>query len=189
MLGVSSMNHTHRKAIPLDLAAIRDRLGTARGPQYWRSLEELAKTDAFREFLQREFPEQTTECGCRDRDGQSTMNRLYPVESTPSITGAMADHHLTLRAQAVADFAYAVARKLGALDLGDRGGPTLHPQWLQAVVSNLQRQRGASLVLAGEQQPPLVHALAHAMNHACGVLSLAHSRDLLLRNVERCTGL
>jgi molybdopterin-containing oxidoreductase family iron-sulfur binding subunit len=55
MLGVSLMNHTHRKTMPLDLAAIRDRLGTARGLQYWRSLEELAETDAFREFLQREF--------------------------------------------------------------------------------------------------------------------------------------
>ena len=61
MLGVSPMNHTHRKTIPLDLAAIRDRLGPARGPQYWRSLEELAETDAFREFLQREFPEQAAE--------------------------------------------------------------------------------------------------------------------------------
>jgi MoCo/4Fe-4S cofactor protein with predicted Tat translocation signal len=61
MLGVSPMNHTHQKTIPLDLAAIRDRLGQAQGPQYWRSLEELAETDAFREFLQREFPEQAAE--------------------------------------------------------------------------------------------------------------------------------
>jgi len=61
MLGVSPMNHTHQKTNPLDLAAIRDRWGTARGQQYWRSLEELAETDAFREFLQREFPEQATE--------------------------------------------------------------------------------------------------------------------------------
>ena len=36
-------------------------LGTARGQRYWRSFEELAETDAFREFLQREFPEQGTE--------------------------------------------------------------------------------------------------------------------------------
>jgi hypothetical protein len=45
----------------LDLAAIQDRWGTARGQRYWRSFEELAETDAFREFLQREFPEQATE--------------------------------------------------------------------------------------------------------------------------------
>jgi hypothetical protein len=34
------MNNTHRKAMVLDLAAIRARLETARG-QHWRSLEEL----------------------------------------------------------------------------------------------------------------------------------------------------
>jgi molybdopterin-containing oxidoreductase family iron-sulfur binding subunit len=61
MLGVSSMNYTHQKTVPLDLAAILDRWSTARGQQYWRSLEELAETDAFREFLHREFPEQATE--------------------------------------------------------------------------------------------------------------------------------
>jgi Fe-S-cluster-containing dehydrogenase component len=80
----------------------------------------------------------------------------------------MADHRLTLRAHEVADFAYAVARELRAIELGDRSASTLHPQWLQAVVSDLQKQRGASLVIAGEQQPPHVHALAHAMNHALG---------------------
>jgi MoCo/4Fe-4S cofactor protein with predicted Tat translocation signal len=61
MLGVSPMNHSHRKTIPLDLAAIRDRLDTTRGPHYWRSLEELAATDEFREFLHREFPEQAAD--------------------------------------------------------------------------------------------------------------------------------
>ena len=28
--------------------------------------------------------------------------------------------------------------------------------------------RAQAIVIAGEQQPPLVHALAHAMNHALG---------------------
>ncbi len=40
----------------LDLAAIRARLESGDGPEYWRSLEELAETPAFRERLQREFP-------------------------------------------------------------------------------------------------------------------------------------
>ena len=29
---------------------------------------------------------------------QARMNRLYAVESTPTVTGAMADHRLSLRA-------------------------------------------------------------------------------------------
>ncbi len=61
MLGVSPMNNRHRKTIPLDLAAIRARLQTAQGQQYWRSLEELAESEEFQEFLHREFPQQASE--------------------------------------------------------------------------------------------------------------------------------
>jgi len=41
-----------------DLAEIRARLQGARGQEYWRSLEELADTEEFREFLHSEFPRQ-----------------------------------------------------------------------------------------------------------------------------------
>jgi MoCo/4Fe-4S cofactor protein with predicted Tat translocation signal len=45
----------------LDLSAIRARLASQSGPTYWRSLEELAETEAFTEFLHREFPAQASE--------------------------------------------------------------------------------------------------------------------------------
>jgi MoCo/4Fe-4S cofactor protein with predicted Tat translocation signal len=41
-----------------DLEAIRKRLANARGPKYWRSLEELADTEEFQRYLEREFPHQ-----------------------------------------------------------------------------------------------------------------------------------
>src|ERR671917_646961 len=47
-----------RKTSGLDLAAIRARLAAAQGQQYWRSLEEVAATEEFQEFLHREFPSQ-----------------------------------------------------------------------------------------------------------------------------------
>ncbi|HEX9370845.1 MAG TPA: TAT-variant-translocated molybdopterin oxidoreductase, partial [Roseiflexaceae bacterium] len=50
------------------------------------------------------------------RDGQKAMNRLYVVESTPTITGAMADHRLPLKAGAVEAFARALAQALGVGD-------------------------------------------------------------------------
>ena len=37
-----------------------------------------------------------------------------------------------------------------------------------ALIRDLQKHRGRSLVLAGDPQPPVVHALAHAMNQALG---------------------
>ena len=39
----------------LDLAAVQARLATTQGRDYWRSLEELAETDSFQEFLHREI--------------------------------------------------------------------------------------------------------------------------------------
>jgi MoCo/4Fe-4S cofactor protein with predicted Tat translocation signal len=45
----------------MDLPAIRSRLADANGRLYWRSLGELADTPEFREYLQREFPEQASE--------------------------------------------------------------------------------------------------------------------------------
>src|SRR5260370_24151996 len=46
---------------PLDLAALRARLQTQRGQQYWRTLEELAGDPHFEELLHREFPRQASE--------------------------------------------------------------------------------------------------------------------------------
>jgi len=42
----------------LDLAAVRAQLAGTTGPRYWRSLEELAGTDAFQDYLRHEFPAQ-----------------------------------------------------------------------------------------------------------------------------------
>jgi molybdopterin-containing oxidoreductase family iron-sulfur binding subunit len=43
------------------------------------------------------------------RDGSSAMNRLYVVETTPSVTGAMADHRLALKTSEIELFARALA--------------------------------------------------------------------------------
>lgn len=45
----------------LDLAAVRAQLGSSRGRDYWRSLEELAESEGFEDMLEREFPRQAAE--------------------------------------------------------------------------------------------------------------------------------
>jgi molybdopterin-containing oxidoreductase family iron-sulfur binding subunit len=45
----------------LDIKAIREKLQQAGGPQYWRSLESVADTPEFQEFLHREFPSNASE--------------------------------------------------------------------------------------------------------------------------------
>ena len=46
---------------------VRSRLESAKGPTFWRSMDELAKTPSFTEMLQREFPRQAAEWGNVDR--------------------------------------------------------------------------------------------------------------------------
>src|ERR1700722_13382149 len=45
----------------LDLDAARDRIAGTKGPEYWRSLEELAGSADFQEMLHREFPKGASE--------------------------------------------------------------------------------------------------------------------------------
>src|SRR5512147_1177188 len=45
----------------LDLATVQQKLSAAQGPEYWRSLEELAGTEEFQELLHQEFPRQASE--------------------------------------------------------------------------------------------------------------------------------
>ncbi len=93
------------------------------------------------------------------------MNRLYVVESTPTITGGMADHRLPLPARRIEDFARALAQAVGVKVEGTVAG---QGSWLAPLARDLQAHKGACLVVAGEAQPPAVHALAHALNQALG---------------------
>jgi molybdopterin-containing oxidoreductase family iron-sulfur binding subunit len=105
----------------------------------------------------------------RRRDGnKAEFIRLYAVESSPSNTGSKADNHLPLRASDVEAFARAVAAQVGVTAAGAAAAPADTEKWLAALVKDLQAARGRSLVIAGEAQPPVVHALAHAMNEALG---------------------
>jgi MoCo/4Fe-4S cofactor protein with predicted Tat translocation signal len=101
----------------------------------------------------------------RDPESGKPMLRFYAVESTPTNTGAKADHRLPLRATDVETFARALATSIasaGSADAGKFGA------FLPALAKDLQAHRGSSLIIAGDYQTPAVHALAHAMNAALG---------------------
>jgi len=103
----------------------------------------------------------------RKLDGPNdTLNRLYVVEPTPTVTGSSADHRLPLRAGDIELFARALAGKLGLSSPVPLSGEAA--KWLEAVAKDLQKERRASLVVAGEYQPAAVHALAHAINASLG---------------------
>jgi MoCo/4Fe-4S cofactor protein with predicted Tat translocation signal len=131
--------------------------------------EEAGRVRYAREFIN----------GRRVRQGRTKMNRLYVAESTPTITGAMADHRLPVRAGDIEGFARAIARQVGVAGVtggapagttaGTAGAGEVTPaKWISAVAADLQASRGRGLVLAGPHQPPAVHALAHAINQTLG---------------------
>ncbi len=100
----------------------------------------------------------------------SQMNRFYAVEPSPTVTGSQADHRLRLRPAQVGEFARLLAAALNVKvqGLGQPSIPSLPESWIPALVRDLQAHQGSSLIVAGDSQPPQIHALAHAMNAALG---------------------
>ncbi len=95
---------------------------------------------------------------------QTTLNRMYVVEPAPTPTGGMADHRFILRGSEVEAWAWELA---GALGVGSSQASGKYRE-TAAIARDLQAHKGSCLVVAGDHQPPAVHALAHAMNAALG---------------------
>jgi len=132
---------------------------------------DLAKADVIvsldADFLYAGFPGNTRYI--RDfasrRNPDTPMNRLYAIESTPTSTGAKADHRYPMQAATFDSFARFLASIAGVWgqDAGTWTG-TFGGQ----VMNDLMVHQGSSVVIVGDHQPPSVHALAHAMNAKLG---------------------
>ena len=94
------------------------------------------------------------------------INRLYCIETTISITGAKADHRLGVKPSQMSEVAKAIAAAVGVG--GANSTYTENAPWIAALAKDLVEHKGRSLVVVGDSQSPMVHALAHAMNGALG---------------------
>jgi MoCo/4Fe-4S cofactor protein with predicted Tat translocation signal len=102
---------------------------------------------------------------------KAEMNRLYVIESTPTITGANADHRFSVPPGEVELIATALATMLapGVLqdkqwrDFWNKTNVNPEPRWISSVQNDLLKE-GRNIFIVGNDQPPLVHALAHSMN-------------------------
>ncbi len=104
----------------------------------------------------------------RVRGEAGGMSRLYAVESAPTNTGAKADHRLAMRPGHIEAFARALAAAAGVPGAPAASAPAASQAFLGAAARDLLANRGASIVVAGDEQPAAVHALAHAINQALG---------------------
>ena len=93
------------------------------------------------------------------------MNRLYVIESMPTVTGFKAEHRLALKPSQVEAAAVALS------------GGSAQGQWtpeqdsfFKAMLKDLQASHGRVVVIAGEQTSPAVHAAAFALNQSLGAV-------------------
>jgi MoCo/4Fe-4S cofactor protein with predicted Tat translocation signal len=109
--------------------------------------------------------------GRRAGPSGGVMNRLYAVEGVYSLTGAMADHRLRLESRQIASFVAALAARIGVPGGASPVGaavPGVDARWIDAVAKDLAANRGKGLIVAGERQPPAVHAAVCALNAHLG---------------------
>jgi MoCo/4Fe-4S cofactor protein with predicted Tat translocation signal len=115
---------------------------------------------------------------------KTEINRLYVVESTLSITGAKADHRLAVKPSQVVEIAKAIAKALGIA--GANTSYAENSQWITALANDLNEHKGRSVIVPGDHQSPMVHALAHALNGALGNVGQTVSYiDPLSPNTDR----
>ncbi len=94
-----------------------------------------------------------------------TMNRMYVVETMPSVTGYKAEHALRLKPSDVDAFATALA--------GGGAAPSSNPdaqKFFTAVLADLKKAGGRAVVVAGPQSSVACQNAAAAMNASLGAV-------------------
>jgi molybdopterin-containing oxidoreductase family iron-sulfur binding subunit len=109
---------------------------------------------------------------------ENELNRLYVAEARYSLTGAAADHRLRLRSSEIEALARAL---LGAIapERAQPNNPFAGHAWVKAAAADLRARPTTGLVLAGARQPPVVRAIAAAINAALGSTAVAYSAPVL----------
>src|SRR5580692_10285027 len=113
-------------------------------------------TKYIRDFAKRRNPDDQNEI-LADRIGgpPRNMNRLYVIESTPTSTGAKADHRSPVKASEFVN-----------LFKNDSLWPD--PAFTRLLSSDLHSHGGSGVVIVGDHLPPEIHAFGHEMNARLG---------------------
>jgi molybdopterin-containing oxidoreductase family iron-sulfur binding subunit len=93
------------------------------------------------------------------------MMRVYAIESTPTLVGAVADHRIIATpAEIRAAMPRLLERVSGAPAAGSAGTSADDPPWLAALSTDLAGARGRAFVHVGAQQSTALHVLGHVLN-------------------------
>jgi MoCo/4Fe-4S cofactor protein with predicted Tat translocation signal len=130
-------------------------------------------------FLYAGYPGNTRyirDFAARRNPDSGNMNRLYVIESTPSSTGAKADHRLGVKAGEINGVASVLAAFNGAMPSddvivglhGNDEKSRLLVKFFSAFQQDLKNHAGSSVVIVGDHQPAVAHATAHVVNEKLG---------------------
>jgi MoCo/4Fe-4S cofactor protein with predicted Tat translocation signal len=109
------------------------------------------------------------------------MNRVYAIESSVTLVGSLCDHRLAVRSGLLKSVTAALDAAISAKanPLPELGAAQDQPpaeflkdakvaKFLDAVAADLLANVGRSVIVAGQHQPPEVHALVHRLNAMLG---------------------
>ncbi|NJK92048.1 MAG: 4Fe-4S dicluster domain-containing protein [Blastochloris sp.] len=109
--------------------------------------------------------------GRRVEGPDSSMNRLYAVESRYTNTGAAADHRLRLPSSHIVALVAQLAAAVGAQNLPIFSAlpeVSVDPNWIREAAADLLAAGSKALVVAGSTQSAAVHLAVAAINEALG---------------------
>jgi molybdopterin-containing oxidoreductase family iron-sulfur binding subunit len=95
-------------------------------------------------------------------------NRLYAMESTPTLTGAYADERLARAPHEIEAALWRIAGMLGAAPGAGSAADAATSRWEAAVAKALRDAQGRALVVAGATLSPASRALVHLLNQRLG---------------------
>ena len=129
----------------------------------------------------------------RDPDEKANpkgMNRLYSIESSSTATGYLADHRLPVKPSEIEQCARVLASRLGVGGVGGSVNPEA-TKWIEVVAKDLQAHKGRAVVVVGEHQAPVMHALGHAINAALGAAgsTLVYTEPIVPNTADQYAGL
>ena len=135
----------------------------------------------------------------------SSMNRLWAIEGSMTLTGANADHRLQVRPSGIAALAFALARVLNEVhgvplprnlaagylkpfDLDTQARAAgIEPSLLMALAADLKRAGRSAVVLAGAALPREAHVACHLLNGMLGAEGYTVETDFAVSAPELLT--
>lgn len=101
------------------------------------------------------------------------ISRIYSIENCFTTTGSFADHRLRVKSSEIPSFIFALAAKLsedvdGLSAFEGVSNQFTNHEWIGILAEDLLNNTDSSVLTAGSQHSPAVHAAVAAMNTALG---------------------